>query len=644
MSPEALLDLLRRELRPTPGRAGATLRLTMACLITVALVMMFRMPGSLIAFVMIYLITQEDAAATVLGSVLGWLSLTVALVAAFLALQLSLDTPWLRICFLAAFVFCGLFLKRALTLGALGSAFGIPALMAMLLPDIAPPSAEGVVEGLLWLWWCATLGLAINAAVQLLFSPGDSLSLLRRELHLRLQAVEHALRRRAGDTSVVPLPVSLDTLSIAGTTRPAALLKTAGLVDAQARARHETLAAQITLADRLVTAARALELAPGPLSAEADARLTRAAEACRLLSQGLQRWERPPAGAWVTLARPQSRDDALLADVEDTLDQMARAVPGAPVSSGPRPGLLVPDAFENPDYVRFATKGTIAILICYFTFIGFDYPEIYTCLITVFVVALATTGASHQKAILRFGGAAVGALMGLVALVFVLPSVDGIGGFLLVFGAASAASAWVYTGTPRLAYGGYQVGLAFWKATLQGFGVAVSAQVLRDRLIGIAFGLVVFTLVDRSLWPQRARDVLRVRLAEALRLLAELARAGAGGGAGWAAARIDSWRVRISLKLAEVQALVESSKFEPGAPGLGVLQRVTGRAQIASVFLLSATRHPGTPAVDTGLAARLEAEAARLADGHEPPAADLFDPLLRLAGAPRTPLAGAGAS
>lgn len=632
MSPKALLEFLRRELLPTPGRGGATLRVTLACLITVALVMMFRMPNSLVAFVLIILITQEDTAATVLVSVLGWITLTISIATAFLALELSLDTPWLRICFIAGFIFVGLFMKRGLTVGDIGSAFGVPGFLVMMLPDITPPSAEVIVEGLLWLWWCATLGIAVNAGVQLLLSPGDPLSLLRRELDMRLQAVEHALRRRAGEASGDPPPASLGTLSIAGMTRPAAFLKTASLVNSWARARHEALAALITLADRLVTAASALEaLAPGAVTADEAARLRRAAEGCRQLRQGLQEWQRPPSGQWVALSpEPASANGSPLADVERMLDEIALAVPGAGAVPAHRPGLFVPDAFENRDYVRFAAKGTLAALICYLTFIGFDYPEIYTCVITVFVVALSTAGASNQKGILRFGGAAVGAVMALVALVYVLPNVDDIGGFLLVFGAASAVAAWAHAGTPRIAYGGYQVGLAFWKATLQGFAVALSAQVLRDRLIGIAFGLIVFGLVEHYLWPERARDALRARLSEALRLLADLARAGTGAGKEVTAADVDSWRRRISLKLAEVQALIEASKFEPGARNLDALQKATGEAQIASLLLLSAARHPGTAAVDAGLAETFETAAARLAGDEQSPTPDLQGALATL--------------
>jgi multidrug resistance protein MdtO len=636
VSPRALLDFLRRELLPTPGRGGATLRVSLACVITAALVMMFRMPNSLIAFVLIFLITQEDTAATVLASVLGWITLTITIATAFVALELSLDLPWLRICFFAAFIFVGLFMKRALTVGAIGSAFGVPAAVAMMLPDISPPSAEIIVEGLLWLWWSATLALSVNAGVQLLLSPGDPLSLLRREMDLRLQAVEHALHRRAGAASPDPPPVSLGALSIAGMTRPAALLKTAGIVNSWARARHESLAALITLADRLVTAASALEaLAPSAVTADEAVRLRRAAEGCRQLRQGLQEWQRPQSSQWVALSpEPASGKGSPLADVERTLDEIALAVPGAGALPAHRPGFFLPDAFENRNYVRFAIKGTLAALICYLTFVGFDYPEIYTCVITVFVVALSTAGASNQKAILRFGGAAVGGAMALVALVYILPNVDGIGGFLMVFGAGCAIAAWAHAGSPRIAYGGYQVGLAFWKATLQGFAVALSAQVLRDRLIGIAFGLIVFGLVEHYLWPERARDSLRVRLAEALHLLADLARAGTGVGTAVTAADVDSWRRRISLKLAEVQELIESSKFEPHDLDVGALEQKTADAQIVFVLLLSLARHRREPAlsgalpaaaleVDNAVATTLEALAARVTRGFDSLAPDL---------------------
>jgi multidrug resistance protein MdtO len=642
VNPSKLFEFLRRELLPTPGRGAATLRITLACLITITLVLMFRMPHSLVAFVIIYLITQEDTAATLLGSILGWVALTVGFGTALVALDLSLDTPWLRICLFAGYFFVGLFLKRALTIGAIGSAFGLPAALAMVLPDLTPPSAEVVVEFLLWLWWCGTLGVAINLGVQLLLSPGDPLSLLRRELDMRLHAVEHTLRRRAGQLPTHPPAASLDTLSIAGMTRPAAFLKTASLVNSWARARHESLAALITLADRLVTAAHALEALASAVTPDEHLRLQRAAGGCRQLRQGLQEWQRPSSAEWIALSpEPAVAPASPLADVERTLDEIALAVPGAGALPAHRPGFFVPDAFGNRDHVRFAIKGTLAALICYLAFVGFDYPEIYTCVITVFVVALSTVGASNQKAILRFGGASVGGAIGLVALMYVLPSVDDVGGFLLVFGAGCAVAAWLNVGSPRISYGGYQVGLAFWKATLQGFGVAMSAQVIRDRLIGIAFGLIVYGLVEHYLWPERAESALRARLSEALRLLADLARTATGAGPGATSTDVDSWRRRISLKVAEVQALIESTKFERHELDIAALERKTADAQIVFVLLLTLARrrrHPRLPEairtraqeLDGAVARTLETLATRAAPGSGTATADLQSALAAL--------------
>jgi multidrug resistance protein MdtO len=279
----------------------------------------------------------------------------------------------------------------------------------------------------------------------------------------------------------------------------------------------------------------------------------------------------------------------------------------------------VPDAFENPDYLRFAFKGTLAALICYLLFIGFDYRQIYTSVITCFVVSLSTIGSSNQKGILRFGGAAVGGLMGLIALVYLLPNAESIGGFWLVFGAGTAVAAWANFGSPRISYGGYQAGLAFYKAVLQGFGAAASATVLRDRLIGVFFGLAVFGLVEHLLWPVRAADVLRARFAEMLRLLAGLARAGEGR----TAAEIDGSRLRISQKVEEIQGLIESSKFEPDARDLDALQRATGEAQIVFLLLLSRERHPRRVELDSAVAETLETVAARVAGGLASPAPDL---------------------
>ena len=622
MTAAALVDFLRRELAPTPGRSGATFRLTLACVIATIPILTHRIPHALLVLIFMYLITQEDTAATLLGSVLAVAGVTVGLGVAVLTWMVVLDIAWLRIACFVGFAFAGLWLKRVLVIGALGSALGVPAALLMIVPDIAPVPPESLVEFALWFWLCVALGLTVNLGVQLLLSPGDPLALLQREVDARLGAVEHTLRELARADDLTPVPsVSLDALATAGMSRPLALLRSASVTNAQARQRHDTLAATITLVDRLVTDAGALRIVvPSTSSASTRESLTRVADACARTRQAFaeRRWPEPaevvPAASADSAPAP-----APLIDIERTLEQLSmisRIERPSPPAKESGPHLLVADATTNPEYVQFAVKGAVASLICYVLFVGFDYPGIYTSVITTLVVSLSTIGSSNQKGLLRFGGAAVGGVMGLFALVYAFPNIDRVGGFWLVFALGTAVAAWINFGSPRIAYGGYQTGLAFYKATLQKLGPAMSATVVRDRLIGVAFGLIVFTIVEHVLWPVRAADRMHARLADVLRSLAAFARV-----ASRPPADVDARRQLIALQVADVQGFVEFSKFEAGARGADAqaVERLTTSAQIVFLVVLAIARAAAsaarpTDAVQT-VTSRADDEVATILEG-----------------------------
>ena len=167
----------------------------------------------------------------------------------------------------------------------------------------------------------------------------------------------------------------------------------------------------------------------------------------------------------------------------------------------------------------------------------------------------------------------------------------------------------------------------------------LSATVVRDRLIGVFFGLIVFGIVEHLLWPVRAQDALRARLAELMHLLAELARARTSSATPAVTSNdVDSWRRRISQKVKDVQELIESSKFESGDFKVDEIQKITGDAQIVFVLLLSLARQgrdvtqpsaARTAAVelDSVIATALEALATRAAGGSEPAVPELDDAL-----------------
>ncbi|HWT81799.1 MAG TPA: hypothetical protein VN648_23660, partial [Candidatus Methylomirabilis sp.] len=366
MSATALLEYVRRELKPTPGRGQAAFRLTLACLAATIPIMTHHIPHGLVVMIVMYLVTVEDKAATLLATVLGWAGATVGLAAALLVWLICLDIAWLRVCFFALFLFGGLFLKRIIAIPGLGSAIGLPAALAVILPDVMvvpgefSPSPETLVDFLLWIWVCLTVGLSVNFGVQLLLSPNDPLTLLEKEIDMRLRVVEETLLELAGGRDrpeTAPAP-SLAPLAIAGMSGQLQLLKTVSLTNAWARERHDTLAAIITLVDRLVTDAIVLCTLP---AVKADRnRLTRVANACAGTRRAF-RERRLPAPEETSLITPEDRftSPPPLRNMEMVLAEIAQVV-SVRSQAQKREGmstLLVPDAFTNPEYVRFAIKG-----------------------------------------------------------------------------------------------------------------------------------------------------------------------------------------------------------------------------------------------------------------------------------------------
>jgi len=433
-------------------------------------------------------------------------------------------------------------------------------------------------------------------------NPHPSRSLLVRGLISRLEAVEASLRGLAAGEKVEPSRSSSAALAFSGAAQQLRLLEVAGAVDPLLKKRGLEFNAQIILVDRLVTAAAVLEVPQNTPGHEAvKKRLVWVAEVCAAWRRALPQ-RHPPEIPAPPIERSTDTADIdwlpALAEMERVIELLPLAARGENLPDElklpphKKSGFLAPDAFTNPDHVRYAIKGMLAGTICYLIYTLCAYPAIYTSVITVILCSLATVGASVQKGVLRFAGAVVGGALGIICLMYVFPQLDSVGGYSLVFGAVMALAAYVNFGSVRISYVGIQICLAFCKCAFQGYGTYTELKVARDRLTGIALGLVVFGLINSQLWPVRAMETLRAKLSDVFHQLARLAGLPDEGESPLPRmAEAYNLRLKLYQDFSILSEMREGSKFESGGELRKGLEALADEAKSLTLHLLAVIQH-----------------------------------------------------
>jgi uncharacterized membrane protein YccC len=182
-------------------------------------------------------------------------------------------------------------------------------------------------------------------------------------------------------------------------------------------------------------------------------------------------------------------------------------LPDAPqaVEQRPKPkGFLVADALTNPAHVHFALKVTFAAMFCYIVYEASDWSGIHTALITCTFIALESTEATLYKGTLRIVGCVIGGALALFSIVFLMPHMETITSLVLLVGCAAAIAGWIAAGSERISYAGLQMAFAFFYSIFQGYAPDTDLDNVRNRIVGILFGLVVTGLVFQYIWPERA--------------------------------------------------------------------------------------------------------------------------------------------
>lgn len=543
-SPGTAWQTLLEMLEPAPGRLRRSLLVLPPMLIALAIFETFRIPEPALGVFIVLFAAREDQASTRASSLLFAVGITLASLIAVVILAASLSQPALRIGLIAALSFTTMFLSRASTMGMplfivgffsvletttadsleslAGTSTGITNTEGLGAPSNLP-NEEVLLHDVLWLGAVASIA-AVSLMVVDRIAGRDPAVLLRSALGRRLAAAARFCRGEDRDAG------PLLALGREGT---APLLHLATLTEkTHGRAhRHDANERLVRALNRLVLllvawndadpdGAQLAALAPLAALCEALARRIRTNDVAQH-----SLFEAPAAGDIEAEARLPGALPALAAELRATLEAARRAdadrlaaTPGRRAGAREAAPFLLPDAFSAAN-IRFALKVTLAVMTAYTLEHGLDWPGISTCVITCFFTAQGTVGESLHKMTLRLAGCLVGAALGIGSIVWLMPSMTGFAQLAVLVLSVGFVAAWIANGSPRIAYAGIQLMLAFALTTLQGYGPTLDMATARDRVVGILVGNVLTSMCLITIWPVRVGDAVRRDMATALSAL-----------------------------------------------------------------------------------------------------------------------------
>jgi multidrug resistance protein MdtO len=591
-------EFLRHELAPYKGRAALVARMVTATTLAMILSMTFQLPYGAYTAVFALIISRESvegtaaaARALVVGSVLGGAYVLVGA-------MLVVGNPALRFLWVIATLFLVFYIISALSDYTAAARFAYLTVLSIPVLD-RQISARLKVENILWAVGAITLGSVVTLLLEIVFAAFRRTDDLTGAITERLAAVEellaHYLDGRPVDS---PARSTIERLATVGTSLLRRTLQRAGY-DQQ---HEQQMAAVVALVGRLVDLAAGLAQFTSRVAERERQRIRQLAQDIAEFRVALES-RRLPCRTELANAGEAPPGLPLLAEAEQTVSLLYETCAGAqslaaytPAPLQDRRGVrsLVPGALSNPEHLKFALRGCLAATLCYITYNALFWPEISTSVTTCLLTALTTVGASHQKQLLRFAGALIGGfVIGMGAQVFILPSIDSIGAFTVLFAIVAAIAAWFATSSPRLSYFGVQIAIAFYLINLQEFKFQTSLTVARDRVVGILLGLLMMWLAFDLLWSSPAGVAMRSAFVAAIRLLAHLAREPVSTDLSEAIERSYAVREQINAQFDKVRSLADGVVFEFGPSrqhDLALRERMRDWGpQLRTLFLLRVT-------------------------------------------------------
>jgi len=568
-APNWIREFLQEELAPYPRRIEVVARMVIAATVAMVICETFRIPFAFAGSLCALIITRESPRTTQRASVLILMSTLVSTAYVLVSAYAVIGSPGLHFLWIMGSFFVAFFAISAMSDYIAAWMFAFVIGVTVPLWDRYVSTGTNV-ESTLWVCLSAVVGVLVTLAVELVVSrgrPGDDVILPVAE---RLTAVEEMLTKLAEEGVIDTAgEKKLVRLAMRGTSLLRRLLRRSD----NSQQYKAQMNAVVTTVGRLVDiAATPVDIA-GPLSRSGRKR-------ARELAQNVARVRVDLLNRRIPDPIPLSTNDETSGDVTflQQMESMASLIPQAfadsqsmseympSVDEMPKWKLLSADAFVSTRHAKFALKGCLAAGACYVIYNSIDWQGLATAsVITCFFTALSTIGSSRQKQVLRLSGFLVGGLiLGMGAQIFVLPYLDSIFGFTILFIAVTGLASWFATCTPRVSFFGLQIAISFYLIHLQEFAIQTSLAVARDRVVGVLLGLFMMWLVFDQLWRAPAAVEMKRGFVLNLRLLAQAAREPASSDRRAAVTRSLSLRETIGENLDGVRAMADAALLEFG--------------------------------------------------------------------------------
>ena len=561
-------ELLRSELAPYRGRLALVTRMVIASTLVMIVSMTFRIPDG--AYGAIYAFTLSRTSLEATASAVRSMAIGLGLGGAYVIVgaMLVLDDPTLRFLWVVGTLFLTFYLISATSNFGAAARFGYLVVITIPLWDRHIPS-EQKVEGTLWAVGAITLASVATLLLEIVFAAFKHTDDLIDGITERLASVEELLTDYADDRRLeAATDTAVTRLAIVGTSRLRRMLHRS----AYGPQAVQQMGAVLALVGRLVDLAANLAQFTSHVPDIDRDRIGKVAQSIAVIRADLFR---------ATVPRPTQLPGEdqpapglpLLREIERTVSQIPEiftssqslSIYATPSDGNRRTMPLVPGALSNPEHLKFALRGCFAATLCYVAYNALFWPEISTAVTTCLLTALTTVGSSHQKQVLRFAGALVGGLgIGMGAQIFILPNIDSIGGFTVLFAAVASATAWIATSSPRLSYFGVQMYGTFCLINLQEFKIQTSLTIARDRVVGILLGLFAMWLFFDHFWSTPAAVAMKKAFISNLRLLAQFAREPISKDTRIAIERSYALREEINTQFDKMRSLADGVLFEFG--------------------------------------------------------------------------------